>query len=40
LTKDTGSENLRRAIDVDWERFEMEGKERPIRGCPNEIIIS
>jgi hypothetical protein len=32
LTKDTGSENLRHAIDEHWERFVREGKERPIRG--------
>jgi hypothetical protein len=26
LTKSTGSENLRRAIDEYWERFERKGK--------------
>jgi len=31
LTKGTGSENLRRAIDEYWERFEREGKERLIK---------
>jgi hypothetical protein len=28
LTKPTGSENLRRAIDDDWERFERKEKGR------------
>jgi hypothetical protein len=28
LTKPTGSENLRRAIDEYWERFEGKGKGR------------
>jgi len=32
LTKGTGSESLRRAIDEYWERFEKKGKERSIRG--------